>query len=471
MTIRAALALLVALLLFLTAYPLVMLVYGSLHTTPPGEPGAFTLDGYRAMLSRDNARILLNTVGLSLVKTVLAMTLALFLAWIVARTDTPHREALEVLITLPFYIPPILTAMAWGMLRGVSKRFGDVCAVADVSLTVADGRLLTLLGPSGCGKTTTLRMVAGLEPNDTGTISIGDRVVGDPAAGVWVAPERREIGMVFQSYAIWPHMTVFANVAYPLEVRRRPAAEVRARVLDALRSMEMAHLAERPATALSGGQQQRVAMARALVFQPRVLLMDEPLSNLDAKLGEQMRVELRAVQQRLGITTLYVTHDQEEAMVLSDEIAVMHEGRILQVAAPETLYARPASRAVAAFVGSPNLLAAKARDVRPTAQGTLVRVEADGWEGWCTGPGTLAPGEAVTVVVRPEAIQLDGRVERGIAWRGVVRQRFFRGTRNLYAVQVGRESFSVDAPSDQPVPPGTEVSLSVDAANTWVVRE
>jgi len=210
----------------------------------------------------------------------------------------------------------------------VDKRFGSVRAVDDVSLAVPDGRLLTLLGPSGCGKTTTLRMIAGLEQNDAGRIAIGDRVVSDPAVGVFVAPERREIGMVFQSYAIWPHMTVFANVAYPLQVRRRSAGEVRERVEGALRLMEMAHLADRPATALSGGQQQRVAIARALVFQPRVLLMDEPLSNLDAKLREQMRVEIRSLQQRLGITTVYVTHDQEEAMVLSDEIAVMHEGRV-----------------------------------------------------------------------------------------------------------------------------------------------
>src|SRR5678815_375827 len=223
-------------------------------------------------------------------------------------------------------------------LDGVSKRFGAVRAVDAISLSVPDGRLLTLLGPSGCGKTTTLRMIAGLEQNDEGRITIGDRAVSDAAAGVFVAPERREIGMVFQSYAIWPHMTVFANVAYPLEVRRRPAAEVRERVLAALRTMEMEALAARPATALSGGQQQRVAIDRALVAEPRVLLMDEPLSNLDAKLREQMRVDIRALQQRLAITTVYVTHDQEEAMVLSDEVAVVHEGRILQLAPPEAIY-------------------------------------------------------------------------------------------------------------------------------------
>ncbi len=354
--------------------------------------------------------------------------------------------------------------------EGVSKRFGAVRAVDGVSLAVADGRLLTLLGPSGCGKTTTLRMVAGLEQNDGGRIVIGDRVVSDPVAGVFVAPERREIGMVFQSYAIWPHMTVFANVAYPLEVRHRPSAEVRERVAGALQLMEMAHLAERPATALSGGQQQRVAIARALVFQPRVLLMDEPLSNLDAKLREQMRVDLRALQQRLGITTIYVTHDQEEAMVLSDEIAVMHEGRVLQVAPPETIYARPANRTIAAFFGAPNLLEAKAREVRRATGRTVARVEGDGWEGWCSGPEDLVPGEALTVIVRPEVIQFGGRPETGIVWTGTVRQRFFRGARNVYTVEVGPHRFSVDAPPDQTVAPGTDLTLSVDAAHTWTVR-
>jgi iron(III) transport system ATP-binding protein len=358
--------------------------------------------------------------------------------------------------------------------EGVGKRFGAVRAVDAITLTVRDGRLVTLLGPSGCGKTTTLRMIAGLEHNDEGRIAIGDRVVSDPAAGVFVAPERREIGMVFQSYAIWPHMTVRANVAYPLEVRHRPSSEIQERVGAALRLMEMEHLADRAATALSGGQQQRVAIARALVFQPRVLLMDEPLSNLDAKLREQMRVEIRALQQRLGITTVYVTHDQEEAMVLSDDVAVMHEGRVLQVADPETVYNRPVNRTVAAFVGMPNLLDAKARDVRRGA-GTRVRVEGQGWEGWCSAADGVGAGDAVTVIVRPEAIQIARGASappgQGIAWAGLVRQRFFRGTRNLYTVEAGPLHFTVDAPPDQPFAPGTAVSLSVDAARTWCVRE
>jgi iron(III) transport system ATP-binding protein len=379
----------------------------------------------------------------------------------------------------------------------VSKSFGAVRAVDGVSLEVPDGTLLTLLGPSGCGKTTTLRMIAGLEHNDAGRIAIGGRLVSDPAGGVFVAPERREIGMVFQSYAIWPHMTVFANVAYPLEVRGIRRAGVLERVSEVLRLMQMEHLASRPATMLSGGQQQRVAIARALVFQPRVLLMDEPLSNLDAQLREQMRLEIRALQQRLGITTVYVTHDQEEAMVLSDEIAVMHDGRVLQRADPQTVYARPASRTVAAFFGAPNLLPAKVREVRRDGEATLARVDGDGWEGWCAVPPDVREGDAVSVVVRPEIVRIAGdeagsesaragsRSEgvspdagrAGIAWRGVARQRIFRGARNLYAVDVGAEDgpgalrVTVDAPPDQVVAPGSAVTLTVDAAQTWAVRD
>ena len=355
--------------------------------------------------------------------------------------------------------------------EGVTKHFGPVRAVDGVSLTVADGRFLTLLGPSGCGKTTTLRMIAGLEHNDAGRIVIGDRVVSDPAAGISIAPERREIGMVFQSYAIWPHMTVLANVAYPLEVRRRPRTEVLERVAAVLRLMQMEHLAGRPATMLSGGQQQRVAIARSLVFQPRVLLMDEPLSNLDAQLREQMRLELRALQQRLGITTIYVTHDQDEAMVLSDEIAVMHEGRLLQIAGPETIYARPATRTVAAFFGTPNLLSAKVREVRRDGAGLVARVDGEGWEGWCGAPAGVEPGDAVTVVVRPEVIRLGGAPpSAGAAWAGAVRQRIFRGARNVYVVECGALSLTIEAPPDQSFAPGTNVALSVDAAHAWAVR-
>jgi iron(III) transport system ATP-binding protein len=236
--------------------------------------------------------------------------------------------------------------------------------------------------------------------------------------------------------------------------------------------MQMEHLADRPATALSGGQQQRVAIARALVFQPRVLLMDEPLSNLDAQLREQMRLEIRALQQRLGITTVYVTHDQEEAMVLSDEIAVMHEGRLLQRADPQTIYARPATRTVAAFFGAPNLLPAKVRDVRREAGGTVVRVDGEGWEGWCGAPSEVQAGDVVTVIVRPEVVRLGDDTSRpGIAWAGVVCQRIFHGARNVYTVEVGALRLTIDAPPDQTVATGSTVTLSVDSAHAWAVRE
>src|SRR6476661_2465714 len=243
-------------------------------------------------------------------------------------------------------------------LTGVGRQFGALKAVDSVDLAVEHGEFVTLLGPSGCGKTTTLRMVAGLERNDSGVIVIGDRVVSDAAADLFVPPDHRKLGMVFQSYAIWPHMTVFDNVAYPLSVRHVAKAEIRARVMAALQLVEMEAYAERPAPALSGGQQQRVAIARALVFEPEVLLLDEPLSNLDARLRAQMGDEFRALQRRLGITTLYVTHDQDEAMALSDRVVLMRSGKILQVGPPEEIYQRPASRAVAAFFGSPNLLSA-----------------------------------------------------------------------------------------------------------------
>ncbi len=275
------------------------------------------------------------------------------------------------------------------VLRGVSKRFGrDVVAVDDVTLEVEPGSLLTLLGPSGCGKTTTLRMIAGLERASTGTILIdGQDVTRLPA-------NLRDVTMVFQSYALFPHMNVFQNVSYGLTVARRPHEEVRERTLEALALVGLEGLEDRASNALSGGQQQRVALARALVMKPKVLLFDEPLSNLDAKLRRRVRNEIRQLQQRLGITSVYVTHDQEEALAISDVIVVMNRGRMVQQGAPDTLYMRPANRFVAGFIGSASLLQGRYDGAAIDLGGHSLPHSQD------------IPTGDVTVMVRPEAVQL-----------------------------------------------------------------
>jgi iron(III) transport system ATP-binding protein len=365
-------------------------------------------------------------------------------------------------------------------LSRVSRRFGSVAAVREVSLDVPQGSFVTFLGPSGCGKTTTLRMIAGLELNDGGRIAIDDVLVSDADRGFFVPPERREAGMVFQSYAIWPHMTVFDNVAYPLQVRRVRGAQLREKTLAALRLVEMEAYAERPATALSGGQQQRVAIARAIVFEPRVLLLDEPLSNLDARLREQMRYELRGLQKRLGITTVYVTHDQEEAMALSDRIVVMQSGSILQDADPESIYFRPAKLAVAAFCGSPNLVAARAQRSVTAEDGTL-RVElcGDGWQGWAQCAAPLAAGMSATVIVRPENVAIEranGTHEArdgapGLEWTGTIEEVMFRGFRRTLSVRCAGMLLNVDAAGDTRLSVGERVRLRVEAARTWTLPE
>ena len=235
---------------------------------------------------------------------------------------------------------------------------GEVRALRGVSFEVGKGELFTLLGPSGCGKTTTLRCIAGLEEPLSGEIVIEGQAVYSAAAGIFVPPEKRNIGMVFQSYAIWPHMTVFQNVAYPL-AKESSRAEIAERVDRILDRLSLGPLSDRLAPNLSGGQQQRVALARALVAQPHVLLLDEPLSNLDAKLREQMRFELKTLQESFGITTVYVTHDQEEALALSDRIGLMHEGALIEVGSPSDLYLRPAHRVTADFLGTANFVSAQ----------------------------------------------------------------------------------------------------------------
>jgi ABC-type Fe3+/spermidine/putrescine transport system ATPase subunit len=260
------------------------------------------------------------------------------------------------------------------------KRFGGSVALDNLSFEVREGEFISLLGPSGCGKTTTLRCIAGLERGDRGTIRIGETLVSDFGANQIAPPEQRGIGMVFQSYAIWPHMTVFRNVAYPLVARGASKDKIDSAVHEMLKLVDMAGYADRPATNLSGGQQQRVALARALVARPRVLLLDEPLSNLDAKLRDQMRIELREIQQRLGVTAVYVTHDQSEAMALSDRVIVMNRGRIEQIGQPREIYQSPSTAFVASFVGASNFLQGEVGE----REGGLARV-------------TLASGNRISV--------------------------------------------------------------------------
>jgi iron(III) transport system ATP-binding protein len=314
-----------------------------------------------------------------------------------------------------------------------------VKAAQDVSFTVAEGKLFTLLGPSGCGKTTTLRSIAGLERPQAGEISVNDRVVYSSSTGVFVSPNRRGFGMVFQSYAIWPHMNVFENAAFPLQVggRRRSRAEVRESVMRVLTAVQLDQLANREATTLSGGQQQRLALARALVMEPALLLLDEPLSNLDAKLREKMRFELKRLQRELKITTVYVTHDQTEALALSHQIAVMHEGRIQQIGGPRDIYERPANQFVADFVGTTNFI-----------EGTVVKQESNATDRYLmrteigdiavTACYALRPEERVVLSVRPEDVELvEARPEGGNVWPGRVDQKVFLGEAVDFQVKVG----------------------------------
>ncbi|MFC0680581.1 ABC transporter ATP-binding protein [Lysobacter korlensis] len=277
-----------------------------------------------------------------------------------------------------------------------------VPVVEGVTFTIEPGMFYSLLGPSGCGKTTTLRCVAGLETSNGGEITLDGRVLS--TGGVHVSPDKRDVGMVFQNYAIWPHMTVFANAVFPLQVSagKLPKKEAKKRAMEALELVQLDGYAHRPATALSGGQQQRLALARALAHRPKLLLLDEPLSNLDAKLRDTMRNELRSLQQRLGITALYVTHDQSEALSMSDRVAVMNKGRIVQEATPRELYFQPADRFVADFVGRVNMIAAIVRD--RSEDGSAV-VEAFQTRMVTPCPSGVANGDEVTITFRPESVR------------------------------------------------------------------
>jgi ABC-type Fe3+/spermidine/putrescine transport system ATPase subunit len=350
-------------------------------------------------------------------------------------------------------------------LEAVSKRFhhrvkGDVYAVRDVSLEVRPGELLTLLGPSGCGKTTTLRMIAGFQEPDAGRVWIGGQDVTHLMAN------ERNIGFVFQSYALFPHLPVFENVAYGLRVQRQAEAEIARRVGEVLELVGLAGYDSQMPHQLSGGEQQRVALARAIVIRPRVLLFDEPLSNLDARLRVQMRGEIQRLQKALGITAVYVTHDQEEAMAISDRIAVMHQGVIVQEGSAEALYHRPASEFVAQFIGRTNLL--RGRVVAAGAAG--VEVEAPGFRLAIEQEGLRATvGAAVTIVLRPESITLSAG---GTGLSGTIVSRTFLGEKAEYHVRVGGETVQVTdygAGGARIFAPGETVALEVPATGVWLL--
>jgi len=348
---------------------------------------------------------------------------------------------------------------------GLVKTFGAVTAVNDLSFEARAGEFLTLLGPSGCGKTTTLRLVAGLERPDRGEILVGDRAVSSAASGLFVPPERRGMGMVFQSYAIWPHMTVFENVAFPLQELRVPRAQIRERVMAILGTVGLGELHARPAPMLSGGQQQRVALARALVSNPQVLLLDEPLSNLDARLREEMRFELREMQAKLGITSIFVTHDQAEAMTLSDRIVVMNAGRIEQEGSPEEVYQRPSTRFVMDFLGRANHLPARIRKIH---DGSLVgEIEGSGFCLPLVERGVWQPDQEVLLAFRPEAVQAQAAGSEGGAWVGVVRSSVYVSGHVEYVVEVGEFTVRATGPEDARLPHDARAKLCV---SPWAVR-
>ncbi len=357
-------------------------------------------------------------------------------------------------------------------LDNISKHFpsrdgtGEVRAVDNVHIDITQGQFVTLLGPSGCGKTTTLRLIAGFEFPTHGRIVLDGEEINE------LPPNRRDMAMVFQSYAIFPHLNVYENISYGLKVKKLPAQEIRRKVAHVMELTELTGLENRAPNQLSGGQQQRVALARALVMEPKVLLFDEPLSNLDAKLRVQMRTEIRRIQQELGITSVYVTHDQDEAMVLSDQIVVMHKGRVQQIGTAIEIYRRPHNRFVADFIGRANFLPA--------------RIQEKNGDGWAidlfgqmvTVPGEtaseLAPGHDAVLMVRPESIRLaraNGET-RGPAWPGTVVRTSYLGSLMEYDLNVnGQRVLAVrhDPAEADLLPVGQAVAVEILRENAYLL--
>jgi iron(III) transport system ATP-binding protein len=353
---------------------------------------------------------------------------------------------------------------------GLVKAFGKTPAVDSVDFDVPAGSLATLLGPSGCGKTTTLRLIAGLDKPDAGEVYVGGRLLTSAARSIFVAPEKRRMGMVFQTYAIWPHMTVFENIAFPLREKRVPTPEVRDRVMATLRMLGLEGLHDRPAPLLSGGQQQRVALGRALVADPDVLLLDEPFSNLDARLREEMRLELKELQARVGVTTVFVTHDQAEAMVLSDRIFVMNGGRIAQEGTPREIYEDPRSRFVMDFLGQVDHVRARVAR-RPDGAYVARAHDVGSVEILLTADQPWQDGEDVVLAFRSGDVRV-GSVPIDGAWRGTILSAVYLGERVEYVIELGTARVRASGPVMEPLSKGAAVQFQIPASaiRAWPAR-
>ena len=341
-------------------------------------------------------------------------------------------------------------------------------AIDGVSFAVPAGEIVVLLGPSGCGKTTTLRCVAGLEHPTSGEISIGGRVVSSPERGILVPPRSRELGMVFQSYAVWPHMTVRQNVVYPLKHRKIARGEANRKVDEVLELVGLSEYADRPVVALSGGQMQRVALARSIVYRPQLLLLDEPLSNLDAKLRLRLRDDLRIILKQTGMTALYVTHDQAEAVVLGDRIGVMRDGKLLQIGTPDQIYNRPADLFVANFTGATNEITGTLLD-RHGLYGVVDVGDGQRLEATLMQP--IAAGEKLRIALRPENIAI-GKYDGGNSFRARVLDRRYQGTQTVYDIDLfGHRLEALELGTAARHDVGAEAPLALPRDALWAYRD
>jgi len=336
--------------------------------------------------------------------------------------------------------------------------FGQIRAVRGISFNVRRGEMVTLLGPSGCGKTTTLRCIAGLEEPQSGTISLEGEILTQKPGGIQVAPEERSLAMVFQSYAIWPHMNVFENVAYGLKARKVEKSEIREKVSSTLKLVGLGGTENRPSTKLSGGQQQRVALARAIVLEPKILLLDEPLSNLDAKLRDATRIELRELQQRLNITAVYVTHDQTEAMALSDRLIVFRDGMIEQEGRPLEVYLHPKTAFVSDFMGLANLLRGRCTK----KDKSILNIDTLIGNIQCSASESIQEGDQVIVCLRPERIQLSSSIDRNFQFEGKVVRRSHLGEIVDYSIRVNEQIIRARTISTHTISEDETVGLTID---------